>query len=158
MAETTNLQLCSFQLADATFGLDTMLVQEIIKVPDITKVYLAPPEITGIINLRGKIVTIVDLAIKLDLPTKVEISNRRIIIVESQDEPFGLVVDHINDVISIDGEGVDAAPSNVRVAQSRFIAGVFRDSEQLIAILNLDEIITLAEKKMQQTVFLKTPD
>jgi len=147
MAETTNLQLCSFQLADATFGLDTMLVQEIIKVPDITKVYLAPDDITGIINLRGKIVTIIDLAIKLDLPTEAEMTDRRIIIVESQDEPFGLVVDKINDVIHIDGEELDAAPSNVRVAQSRFISGVFRDNEQLIAILNLDEVINPAEKK-----------
>ncbi len=147
MAETTNLQLCSFQLADATFGLDTMLVQEIIKVPDITKVYLAPEDITGIINLRGKIVTIIDLAIKLELPTEVEMANRRIIIVESQDEPFGLVVDKINDVIHIDGDELDSAPSNVRVAQSRFISGVFRDNEQLIAILNLDEIINPAEKK-----------
>jgi len=147
MAETTNLQLCSFQLADATFGLDTILVQEIIKVPDITKVYLAPEDITGIINLRGKIVTIIDLAIKLDLPTEVEMTDRRIIIVESQDEPFGLVVDKINDVIHIDGEELDAAPSNVRVAQSRLISGVFRDNEQLIAILNLDEVINPADKK-----------
>ncbi len=147
MAETTNLQLCSFQLADATFGLDTMLVQEIIKVPDITKVYLAPEDITGIINLRGKIVTIIDLAIKLELPTDAVMTDRRIIIVESQDEPFGLVVDKINDVIHIDGEELDAAPSNVRVAQSRFISGVFRDNEQLIAILNLNEVINPAEKK-----------
>lgn len=146
MAETTNLQLCSFQLEDATFGLDTMLVQEIIKVPEITKVYLAPNDITGIINLRGKIVTIIDLAIKLELPTEAEMADRRIIIVESQDEPFGLVVDKINDVIHIDGEELDAAPSNVRVAQSRFISGVFRDNEQLIAILNLDEIINPVEK------------
>ena len=147
MTETTNLQLCSFQLADATFGLDTMLVQEIIKIPDITKVYLAPEDITGIINLRGKIVTIIDLAIKLELPTDTEMADRRIIIVESQDEPFGLVVDKINDVIHIDGEELDVAPSNVRVAQSRFISGVFRDNEQLIAILNLDEVINPAEKK-----------
>ncbi|MCK5680457.1 purine-binding chemotaxis protein CheW [bacterium] len=150
MAETTKLQLCSFQLADATFGLDTMLVQEIIKVPDITKVHLAPKEITGIINLRGKIVTIVDLAIKLDLPTKVELAKRRIIIVESQEEPFGLMVDFINDVISIDTVELDEAPSNVRVAQTRFIAGVFRNNEQLIAILNLDEVITLAEQNSDQ--------
>jgi len=150
MAETTNLQLCSFKLADATFGLDTKLVQEIIKVPDITQVYLAPEEITGIINLRGKIVTIVDLAIKLDLPTEVNIADRRIIIVESQDEPFGLMVDYINDVIHIDGEALDAAPSNVRMAQSRFLSGVFRDNEQLVAILNLDEVVKLEEKKSEQ--------
>ena len=146
MAETTNLQLCSFQLADATFGFDTMLVQEIIKVPDITKVYLAPVEITGIINLRGKIVTIIDLAIKLDLPTEVEMTERRIIIVESQEESFGLVVDEINDVIHIASEELDTAPSNMRVAQSRFISEVFRNNEQLIAILNLDEVIDPAEK------------
>ncbi len=147
MAETTTLQLCSFQLANATFGLDTMLVQEIIKVPDITSVYLAPEDITGIINLRGKIVTIIDLAIKLDLPTEIPMADRRIIIVESQEEPFGLVVDKINDVIHVDSEELDSAPSNVRIAQSRFIAGVFRDNEQLIAILNLNEVINPTEKK-----------
>ena len=146
MADTT-LQLCSFQLADALFGIDTMLVQEIIKVPEITKVYQAPEEIIGIINLRGKIVTIIDLAIKLDLHTDVETSNRRIIIVESRNEPFGLMVDTINDVIHIDGDELDSAPANVRIAQGRFITGVFRDEEQLIAILNIEEIISLAENK-----------
>ena len=145
MAETT-LQLCSFQLADALFGLDTMQVQEIIKVPEITKVYQAPEEIIGIINLRGKIVTIIDLAIKLDLPTEVETKNRRIIIVESQNEPFGLMVDHINDVIHIDGDELGPAPANVRITQGRFITGVFRNEEQLIAILNLEEIVSRTEK------------
>ncbi|MCD6429692.1 MAG: chemotaxis protein CheW [Deltaproteobacteria bacterium] len=147
MADTT-LQLCSFQLADALFGLDTMLVQEIIKVPEITKVYQAPEEIIGIINLRGRIVTIIDLAIKLDLPTEVEIKNRRIIIVESDNEPFGLMVDYINDVIHIDGDDLDPAPANVRATQGRFITGVFRNEEQLIAILNLDEIVNQIEKKV----------
>ena len=145
MAET-NLQLCSFQLADALFGLDTMLVQEIIKVPEITKIYQAPEEIIGIINLRGKIVTIIDLAIKLDLPTEVETKNRRIIIVESQNEPFGLMVDHINDVIHIDGDELGPTPANVRITQGRFITGVFRNEEQLIAILNLEEIISQTDK------------
>lgn len=146
MADTT-LQLCSFQLADALFGLDTMVVQEIIKVPGITKVYQAPQEIIGIINLRGKIVTIIDLAIKLDLPTTVETKNRRIIIVESDNEPFGLMVDHINDVIHIDADELGAAPANVRISQGRFITGVFRDEEQLLAVLNLEEIVNQTEKK-----------
>ncbi len=146
MAENT-LQICSFQLAEALFGLDTMLVQEIIKVPEITKVYQAPKEIIGIINLRGKIVTIIDLAIKLDLPTTVETKNRRIIIVESDNEPFGLMVDYINDVIEIDGDELDAAPANVRISQGRFISGVFRNEDQLLAVLNLEEIINQAEKK-----------
>ena len=143
----TNLQLCSFQLANALFGFDTMLVQEIIKIPVITKVYQAPEEIIGIINLRGKIVTIIDLAIKLDLPTEVETKNRRIIIVESLDEPFGLMVDRINDVIHIDDSDLGPAPANVRITQGRFITGVFRDEEQLIAILNLEEIVSRTEKK-----------
>ena len=147
MADST-LQLCSFQLADALFGLDTMLVQEITKVPVITKVYQAPEEIIGIINLRGKIVTIIDLARKLDLPTEVETKNRRIIIVESHNEPFGLMVDHINDVIHLDDDVIDPAPANVRTTQDRFIAGVFRDKEQLIAILSLEEIVSRTEKKV----------
>ncbi len=147
MADNT-LQLCSFKLAEALFGLNTMLVQEIIKVPEITKVYQAPTEIVGIINLRGKIVTIIDLAIKLDLPTTVETKNRRIIIVESANEPFGLMVDYINDVIEIDGDELGTAPANVRSSQGRFISGVFRDEDQLIAVLNLEEIVNQPEKKV----------
>ncbi|NPA25946.1 MAG: purine-binding chemotaxis protein CheW [Deltaproteobacteria bacterium] len=146
MAENT-LQLCTFQLANALFGLDTMLVQEIIKVPDITKVYQAPAEILGIINLRGKIVTIIDLAIKLDLETEMETENRRIIIVESHNEPFGLMVDQINDVIHINQDEIDTAPANVNIAQGRYITGVFRDEERLIAILNLEEITSNSEAK-----------
>lgn len=142
-----NLQLCSFTLADALFGLDTMLVQEIIKVPEITRVYHAPAEITGIINLRGKIVTIIDLAVKLDLPTRMELHDRRIIIVESQNEPFGLMVDRINDVIEVDGDELGPAPANVKTSQQRYITGVYRDEEQLIAVLDIEGIVSLMENK-----------
>ncbi len=141
------LQLCTFQLAEAFFGLDTVLVQEIIKVPDITRVYQSSKDITGIINLRGKIVTIIDLAIKFELPTDVPLENRRIIIVESHNEHFGLLVDRIHDVIHIDREEIDSAPSNVKISQGRYITGVFRDNERLIAIINLEELISLQEKK-----------
>ncbi len=148
MAENT-LQLCTFQLGNALFGLDTILVQEIIKIPDITKVYQAPAEILGIINLRGKIVTIIDLAVKLELESGMEPENRRIIIVENQNEPFGLVVDQISDVIHIDPDELDTAPANVNTTQGRYITGVFRDEERLIAILNLEEITSNSEAKSE---------
>jgi len=139
------VELATFYLEDALFGMDILRIQEINKNMERTKVPHAPEYVLGIINLRGRIVTIIDLGRKLGLlPTRLSEENRNII-VDCQDELTGLFVDRIADVVSVDGGKILPPPSNVRGAQSRFFEGVFKTGQRLIAILNVEEVLKVEE-------------
>jgi purine-binding chemotaxis protein CheW len=136
----------TFYLGDTLLGIDTLRVQEIIKVSDITSVHHGPECVLGVINLRGRIVTVLDLGRQLGFPF-VDVSDEsRIIIVDWDDEYVGLLVDAISDVITADRDSMMPAPSNVGEAQERFFQGVYRVDEGLIAILDVEEVLSLDDK------------
>ena len=144
-ARAGQIELATFYLEDALFGMDILKVQEINKNMERTQVPHAPEYVMGIINLRGRIVTIIDLGRKLGLsPTRLSEENRNII-VDCQDELTGLFVDRIADVVSVDSARVLPAPSNVRGSQGRFFEGVFKTDQGLIAILNMEEVLRVEE-------------
>ena len=139
------IELATFYVEDALFGMDILRVQEINKNMERTKVPHSPDYVLGIINLRGRIVTIIDLGKKLGLsPTRLSEENRNII-VDCQDELTGLFVDRIADVVSIDSSKILLPPSNVRGTQGRFFEGVFKTDQGLIAILNVEEVLKVDE-------------
>ena len=97
-AENTFL-ISTFIIGDTVWGIDTLDTQEIILIPDITTVHHSPDYIIGIINLRGRIVTVVDLGKKMDVPSAGLTDSSRIIIVAWGSEQVGLQVDSVSDVI-----------------------------------------------------------
>jgi len=138
--------ISTFYLGDTLLGIDTLRVQEIIRVIDVTKVYQAPDYIIGVLNLRGRIVTIVDLARKLSLPQQEMTGQSRIIIVDWNGEYMGLLVSAVSDVVTADREGIVPPPSNVKGAQGRYFQGMYRTDKHLIAILDVEEILSVEEK------------
>ncbi len=134
----------TFYIGETQWGIDTLRVQEIIRVVDVTPVRNAPGYICGIINLRGKIVTILDLGKKLQLTDSAAGEDSRIIIVDSNDEHVGLLVDRVADVIPADRPQIAPPPSNVKGVQAAFLEGVLRTQESLIAILEIDKILSLS--------------
>jgi purine-binding chemotaxis protein CheW len=132
----------TFYLEDILFGIDILRVQEIIKVLDITKVYHAPDYIVGIINLRGKIVTIIDLGGKIDFSLSKINEESRIMIVDKDNEYVGLLVDRVSDVINAKRNKMMPSPLNIKGAQGRFFEGVYKSSSHLITILNVDEVLS----------------
>jgi purine-binding chemotaxis protein CheW len=144
-ARAAQVELATFYLEDALFGMDILKVQEINKNMQRTKVPHAPEYVLGIINLRGRIVTIIDLGRKLGLdPSQLSEENRNII-VDCQDELTGLLVDRIADVVSVDSSKVLPPPTNVRGTQGRFFEGVFKTDNGLVAILNVEEVLRSEE-------------
>lgn len=141
----TQIELATFYLNDALFGMNILRVQEINKNMQRTKVPHAPEYVLGIINLRGRIVTIVDLKRKLGLDSAVQRDENRNIIVDCQDEYTGLLVDRIADVVPVDSSKILPPPSNVRGAQGRFFDGVFKTDQGLIAVLNVEEVLKVEE-------------
>lgn len=139
------LLLSTFYLGDALMGIDALRVQEVIKVNDITMVHHAPDFIMGIMNLRGRIVTVVDLAKRLDLCELKITDDSRIIIVDWDNENVGLLVDAISEVIPADETAMMPPPSNVSGVQGKFFQGVYKFGDHLIAILGVDRVLSIGE-------------
>jgi purine-binding chemotaxis protein CheW len=133
--------ISTFYLGNTLMGIDTMRVQEVIRITDMTPVYHAPAYILGIMNLRGKIVTLVGLAEKLELPQSKITEDSRLVIVQWNDEYVGLLVDRIFDVIHADRGGLMPPPSNIHEMQGRFFDGVLNADGHLIAIVNVDKVL-----------------
>ncbi len=130
------LLVTGFKLGAAFFGVDARLVQEVVKVGNLTRVHDAPLGVVGIRNLRGRIVTVVDLATHLDLGN-VEIGpDTRLLIMEHQGESYGFLVDAVTDAIVLDEERIDVPPASMDPTLRGRLRGVWREEERLTAILH----------------------
>lgn len=137
-----SFQISCFYVGQALCGIDIGLVQEINKQVLSTTVPHSPEYVMGIMNLRGRIVTIIDLGKKLGIESAAEITDdTRIIIVSSRDEYIGLLVNKVTDVVVAEWEHVSPPPSNIKGARGKFFNGVYRSKNKLVAILNVEEVL-----------------
>jgi purine-binding chemotaxis protein CheW len=140
-ATNGNVELATFYVGDAFCGMDILNVQEINKMMEMTTVPQSPEYVNGILNLRGQIVTVIDLGGKLGLtPTQISDTSRNII-VNSQGEYIGLLVDRIGDVVNADWDLVEAPPANIGGVQGKFFKGIFKTENQLIGILDIGKVL-----------------
>lgn len=147
MSEKSELKLVStFFIGDTRWGINTMKTQEVIKIPDITMVHHAPNYVEGIINLRGKIVTIISLSDKLKIPTRGTTDDSRIIIVNDGEEFVGLLVDSISDVIEIEQVHLMEAPATVNGTKGQYFDGIYHKGDTTVAILNLGNVLVMEEE------------
>jgi purine-binding chemotaxis protein CheW len=135
------VELTTFFVGDALCGMDILNVQEINKHMEMTKVPQAPDCVMGILNLRGQIVTIIDLGKRLGLCSTELDHNSRNIIVNSSGEYIGLNVQRISDVVQADWETVEPPPANIGGVQGKFFEGVYKTENRLIGILNVEEVL-----------------
>jgi len=148
-ASTKNtIELATFYVGDALCGMDILKVQEINKLMEMTKVPQAPDYMIGILNLRGQIVTIIDLGQKLGLG-KAELSNEsRNIIVNAPGEHVGLLVTRISDVVMADPDKIEPAPANMSGMQGGFFTGVYKTENKLIGILDIKEVLRIESENL----------
>lgn len=135
------VEFSTFYVGNALCGIDILKVQEINKQFDITMVPHSEEFVEGILNLRGRIVTIINLGKKLGLnPAKISKTNRNII-VDSKEEHIGLLVDCIDDIIQAKSGEVEPAPSNLNGVNGKYFKGVLKTKEHLVGIINIDEVL-----------------
>ena len=139
------VELATFYIGDVLCGMDILKVQEINKLMQMTKVPQAPDYVLGILNLRGQIVTILDLGKKLGLGETDISENPRNIIVNSAGGHVGLLVRRISDVVSADMEKRERAPANMSGIQGEFFTGVYKTNDNLIGILDVDKVLSIEE-------------
>ncbi len=141
------LQLVTFKLGAEEFGVDILKVQEINKMMSITKIPNAPAFIEGVINLRGKIIPIVDLRKRLGFRDQPYDKSTRIIFVELDGLVLGFIVDSVSEVLRIPGNTIEPPPSMVAGIESEYIEGVGKLDERLLILLELKKIFSSPERK-----------
>ncbi len=139
--QETNIELATFYVGKALCGIDILSIQEINKHFEVTTVPQATEYVVGVLNLRGRIVTILDLGKKLGLSEIKKNKNNRNIIVRSQDEHIGLMVDSISDVVTVENDFIEPAPSNISGLKGKFFQGVMKTRTALIGILDVEEVL-----------------
>lgn len=133
--------LATFFVRDALCALDAAGVQEVIRLGPVTPVPYAPEEVLGIINLRGKIVTVVDLGLRLGFAKAAGGGDSRIFIIEDRNEFIGLLVDRVDEVVEVERDQWQAPPANVNWGQARFFQGVCRARGRVITLLDAGQIL-----------------
>jgi purine-binding chemotaxis protein CheW len=133
--------LVTFSLGGAWYGLEASQVLEVILVGDNTVVYHAPTYVRGIINLRGKIVTVLDIENKLNLASHEVGEDSRILIVGWNQEQVGLLVEVVSEVITLRKDQIEPPPLNISETLSSYLSGVCHSENRLIGILDLEKVL-----------------
>lgn len=131
----------TFRMGDAVFGLDAVAVEEVVRPGEVTALHQAPPDVVGIRNLRGRIVTILDCGTRLGLGPVRRGPDNRILIAEAGGEPVGLLVECVLDSISVSTAALAQPPANLHLARTATVRGLCRHEGRLIALLDLDVLL-----------------
>lgn len=134
-------KLALFQTGDLLCGLDIAHVQEINQNLAITVVHRAPNYVHGVINLRGAIVTVIDLRKKFGFEPLPRDAETQIVIIRQGDENIGLLVDSVSDVVMAGEDDIEPPPSNLGGVAGQYFKGIFKQEDTLVAILNIDELL-----------------
>ncbi|MCF6353523.1 MAG: chemotaxis protein CheW [Candidatus Polarisedimenticolaceae bacterium] len=141
-ADDPVIQLVTFRLQDESYGINVMQVQEVLRVSEIAPVPGAPMYVLGIINLRGNVVTVIDTRTRFGLSTTEIEDSSRIVIIESDKQVVGILVDSVAEVVELRSSEVDSAPNVGNEESSRYIQGVATREENLLIVVDLNKLLT----------------
>ena len=140
--DNATLRWVTFFLSQEKYGINVMQVQEVLRVTEIAPVPGAPDYVLGIINLRGNVVTVIDTRQRFGLEPKELDDSSRIVIVESNDQVVGILVDSVAEVIDLQLAEIESAPNVGTEDSSRFIQGVASQSDELLIIIDLNKLLS----------------
>jgi purine-binding chemotaxis protein CheW len=136
-------QLVIFNLGVEEFGVNIMQVQEIIRMPDITRIPRSPEYVKGVINLRGKIIVVMDLDRRFGMNETEMTDESRIVVVDIDGTIIGLVVDSVSEVIRLKGSNIEQTPEIItQKINAEYLKGVGKMDDRLLILLNLENILT----------------
>ncbi len=136
-------QFSTFFVADLIFGVDVLHVQEVLRFQPMTPVPQAPEVIEGLINLRGQIVTAIDMRRRLQLPKRPEEKAPMNMVVRTSDGAVSLLVDEIGDVLDMDAATFERPPENLAPAARELIRGVYKLKDRLLLVLDEERTVDL---------------
>ena len=139
-------QLVVFQLDAEFYGVDIARVHEIIRLQTITRVPRAPAFVEGVINLRGKVIPVVDLRKRFGLPTADHTRASRIVVVEIGDQVVGIVVDGVSEVLRVSESTIEPPSPVVAGIDSEYIHGIAKLADRLVILLDLNRVMAREER------------
>jgi purine-binding chemotaxis protein CheW len=139
-------QLVKFHIADEAFGIGIKDIFQIIRPQEVFKVPNTPPYIEGLINLRGKVMTVVNLRKRFNLPEKENDNDTKILIIRMDDYLLGFTVDNVSEIVRVQDEEIVETPPVLTSFDRRFLTGVAKVGEKLILLLDLEKILTPDEE------------
>jgi len=141
-------QFCTFRLDGYDFGIDVRRVQEVIRYQEMTRTPLANPVVRGLINLRGQIVTALDLRRRLELPDRPAADLPVNVVVQTDDGAVSLLVDEIGEVLTVPEAAFEPPPETLRGKTRAMIRGAYKLEGRLLLVLDTDELVgTLAPRE-----------
>jgi len=137
------IQLVNFRLRDEEFGVEIGLIKEIARVVDITHIPEAPSFIRGVINLRGQVIAVIDLARQFELASQDKLpGTAKIIVTDIEDQTVGLLVDDVPEILRIPKENIEPAPEMIKSEIKKdYIKGVGKLEDRLIIVLDLEKVL-----------------
>lgn len=136
------LQWVTFQLEEETYGINVMQVREVLRYSEIAPVPGAPDYVLGIINLRGNVVTVIDTRSRFGLVEGEITDNTRIIVIESEHQVIGILVDSVAEVVYLRSSQIDTTPSVGTDESAKFIQGVSNREGKLLILVDLNKLLT----------------
>ncbi len=138
-------QLVVFDLNEEAYGVDISQVREIIRMQEITRVPRAPDFIEGVINLRGKVIPVVDLRARFSMPSTERTEEHRICVVDVDGQDIGMVVDAVKEVSRIPSSSIEPPSSVITTNDSEYLTGIVKTDEKLIILLDIAKVISNSE-------------
>lgn len=135
-----------FQVGDLLCGIDILDVQEIKKLNIITPVYRAPEYVRGVVNMRGHLITLIDIKLRFGMEMTKSQKAFLAIIVPHKSELIGIVVENVEDIVRASNNSIDAPPSNMRGAERQFISGILKQDNSLIAIIDKETVVNTVQQ------------
>jgi purine-binding chemotaxis protein CheW len=148
---STANQYCTFYVDGLFFGVEVLRVQEVIRFQEMTPVPLASPVVSGLINLRGQIVTAIDLRRRLALVDRDPAELPMNVVIRTDDGAVSLLVDQIGDVLEVDSQNYERPPETLSGIARQLVLGVYKLKDELLLILDTDQTVELFEKTASAT-------
>jgi purine-binding chemotaxis protein CheW len=134
-------QFCTFMLQDEFFGVPVQQVQEVIRYQEMTRVPLVAKAVAGLINLRGQIVTAIELRRCMGMPDRAAGQLPMNVVVRTSDGPVSLLVDDIGDVIEVSKDSYESTPQNIPASEKKMVEGVYKLDGRLLLVLNTKQAL-----------------
>jgi purine-binding chemotaxis protein CheW len=148
MQTQAEIEFVTVLIADQLFGLPISRVHDVFMVDRLTRVPLAPPEIAGILNLRGRVVTMIDMRRRLDLPAREEGRGNMAVGIEQRGESYGLLIDSVGEVLKIPAASREPNPVNLDPRWLLVADGVVQLDDRLMVVLDVERVLELKTQEL----------